>query len=175
MLRATFVALLLLAGPAACAHDADQIPAHPAEAPPLPPSSGTPIGYLLDNASSMSLREDQIQQLQAIDKSLSARDEEIDTQLRIIEQPSEDPKPQPGEPMHLHNNAPGAQIKTTPDAAKLHAARKDNDDQALRKAFAVLDPTQQATARKLLEDRGVTMPGAPAKPDHNDADGTPLQ
>src|SRR5581483_12448080 len=56
MLRATFVALLLLAGPAACSHDADQAPAHPQEAPPpLPPSSGTPIGYLLDNASSMSL------------------------------------------------------------------------------------------------------------------------
>lgn len=177
MLRATLVALLALAGPVGCSHDADQTPAHPQEAPPpLPPSSGTPVGYLLDSASSLSLREDQVQQLQTIDKSLSARDEEIDTQLRIIEQPTEDPKPQAGERMHLHNNAPGAQIKTTPDAAKLHAARKENDDDALRKAFAVLDASQQATARKLLEDRGVTPPGAPAKPEaKNSADGTPLQ
>jgi hypothetical protein len=177
MLRATLVALLVLAGPAGCSHDADQTPAHPQEAPPpLPPASGTPIGYLLDNAGSLSLRDDQLTQLQALDKSLSARDEEIDTQLRIIETPSEDPPPQKGEPMHLHNNAPGAQIKTTPDAAKLHAARKDNDNEALRKAFTILDASQGATARKLLEDRGDALPGAPAKAGpRGDADGTPVQ
>jgi len=178
MLRVALLALLALAGPAGCSHDAAPAPAHPEEAPPppLPPSSGTPVGYLLDNATTLSLREDQIQQLQAIDKSLSARDEEIDTQLRIIETPSEDPPPQKGQPMHLHNNAPGAQIKTTPDATKLHNARRDNDSDALRKAFAVLDPNQQASARKLLEDRGISPPGAAAKPDpRNDADGTPLQ
>ncbi|HET9624444.1 MAG TPA: hypothetical protein VFP84_23895 [Kofleriaceae bacterium] len=178
MLRATLVALLALAGPAACSHEADQTPVHPQEGelPPLPPSSGTPVGYLLDNATQLELRADQIQQLQGIDQSLSARDEEIDTQLRLIEKPAEDPPPQKGQPYHLHNNAPGAQIQTTPDAAKLHAARKDNDDDALRKAFAVLDPAQQAKARRLLEDRGVTPPGAPAKPaTRSDADGAPLQ
>jgi hypothetical protein len=178
MLRATLVALLALAGPAGCSHDADQTPAHPqaGELPPLPPSSGTPVGYLLDNATQLQLRDDQTQKLQDIDKSLSARDEELDTQIRMIEKPTDEPPPQKGEPMHLHNNAPGAQIKTTPDAAKLHAARKENDDDALRKAFTVLDPAQQAKARRLLEDRGVTLPGAAPKVDpHNDADGAPLQ
>jgi hypothetical protein len=181
MLRATFVALFLTAavaaGAAGCQHDADATPMHPKEGelPPLPPSSGTPVGYLIDNASTLTLRDDQIKQLQDIDKSLAIRDEEIDTQLRIIEKPAEDQPPQPGQPLHLHNNAPGAQIKTTPDAAKLHNARRENDDDAIRKAFVILDPAQQTTARKLLEDRGVAMPGSQPKPDHSDEDGTPVQ
>jgi hypothetical protein len=177
MLRATLVALVLLAGPAGCSHDAPP-PAYPGSeaAPPLPPSTGTPIGYLLDNGSTLALRDDQIQKLQDIDKSLSARDEEIDTQIRLIEKPAEDPPPQKGQPIRLHNNAPGAQIKTTPDAAKLHQARKENDDEALRKAFAVLDPAQQAKARRVLEDRGIAPPGAAPKVEpRNEADGTPLQ
>ena len=184
MLRASFIAVAFLftgatgAAAVGCHHDTDPPPMQPKEGelPPLPPSSGTPVGYLIDNASTLTLREDQLQKLKDIDKSLSARDEEIDTQLRIIEKPEDDPPPEKGAPLHLHNNAPGAQIKTTPDAAKLHHARKENDDDALRKAFAVLEPDQQTTARKLLEDRGVTPPGAaPKQAPHSDEDGVPLQ
>jgi len=175
MLRATLLSLLLVAG---CRHDSDPAPVHPAESdlPPLPPSSGTPVGYMLDNAGSLQLRDEQVAKLREIDNSLSARDAEIDTQLRIIEKPAEDPPAAKGAPPPRHNNAPGAQIKTTADAAKLHEARRQNDDEALTKAFALLDPPQQATARKLLEDRGITPPGAAAKrPQRTSDDGEPLQ
>jgi len=75
-----------------------------------------------------------------------------------------------GAPPPRHNNAPGAQVKTTADAAKLHSARKENDAEALQKAFALLDPAQRTTARKLLEDRGITAPGSakPSRPASDD-------
>jgi hypothetical protein len=174
MLRATLVALLLLSG---CHKDTDPPPMHPKEGdlPPLPPSSGTPVGYLLDNATQLQLREDQLKQLKEIDQSLSARDAEIDTQLRIIEKPQEDPDVPKGAPPPRHNNAPGAQVRTTADAAKLHSARNDNDSEALQKAFALLDPAQRTTARKLLEDRGVMAPGSTKPPKSQSDDGTPFQ
>lgn len=175
MLRASLLSLVLVLG---CRHDSDPPPVHPAEGelPPLPPSSGTAVGYLLDSAASLQLRDDQVAKLREIDNSLGARNAEIDTQLRIIEKPAEDPPVGKGEPPKMHNNAPGAQIKTTDDAQKLHAMRKANDDEALTKAFAVLDPAQQPTARRLLEDRGVTPPGSTAKPTvRSPEDGAPLQ
>jgi hypothetical protein len=165
-------AVVVLAG---CHHDTDPAPVQPvSEPPPLPPSSGTPVGYLIDNAGQLKLRDDQLAQLQAIDKSLSAKDDQIDTQLRIIEKPDEE-QPEKGKPLPHHNNAPGAQIKTTPDAAKLHQLRKSNDTDALKQAFAVLDPTQQTSARALLEERGVAAPGSETKQTKRSADdGTPL-
>ena len=169
MLRATLLLLLALAG---CRHDTDPPPLQPkdGELPPLPPSSGTPVGYLLDNTTALHLRDDQFTKLSEIDKSLSARDEAIDTQLRIIEKPeAADPKAPP--PDHF-NNAPGASTRTTPDAAKLHAAKRDNDFDALQKAFALLDPDQQAIARKLLEDRGISPPGRPRPAAKRPTDGS---
>ncbi|HEX3758118.1 MAG TPA: hypothetical protein VHW23_05410 [Kofleriaceae bacterium] len=172
MLRAVLCALLVLS---ACRKNVDPEPEHPQEAPPLPPASGTPVGYLIDNASQLSLREDQLARLQDIDRSLSARDDEIETQIRLIEKPEDDPEVPKGAPPPRHNNAPGAQVRTTPDAAKLRDARKSGDDDALRKAFALLDPPQQTAARKLLQDRGVTPPGGDARPaKHDPSDGTPL-
>lgn len=175
MLRATCFALLLLTG---CHRDTDPPPMHPKEGelPPLPPSSGTPVGYLVDNATQLQLSDDQLRRLKEIDKSLAARDDEIDTQLRLIEKPQEDPEVGKGQPPPRHNNAPGAQVRTTPDASKLHAARKENDFEALQKAFAILDPAQKTTARKLLEDRGVTAPGGDIKqPKRTSDDGVPLE
>jgi hypothetical protein len=173
MLRAILCAVLVLT---ACRKQIDPEPEHPQEAPPLPPASGTPVGYLVDNAGPLNLREDQLAKLQDIDRSLSARDDELETQIRIIEKPAEDPEAPPGAPPPRHNNAPGAQVKTTPDAAKLREARRSADDDALRKAFAILDPAQQTAARKLLEDHGFTPPGADARPTRREpADGAPAQ
>jgi hypothetical protein len=174
MLRAILCAVLVLT---ACRKQIDPEPAHPQEAPPLPSASGTPVGYLVDNAGQLNLREDQLAKLQDIDRSLSASDDEIETQIRLIEKPAEDPEAvAPGSAPRLHNNAPGAQVKTTPDAAKLREARRSGDDDALRKAFAILDPAQQTAARKLLEDRGITPPGADVKPTRRDpADGAPAE
>lgn len=133
----------------------------------MPPASGTPIGYLIDNSGQLDLSAEQVDKLQAIDNSLSARNEGIDTQLREIEKPEpieEDPKnPNP----HPPNMAPGAQpTRTTKDAGKLHEARAANNKEALEKAFAVLDAKQQEKARTLLAERGISAPkppkGAPA-------------
>jgi hypothetical protein len=173
MLRAILCAVLILT---ACRKQYDPEPEHPQEAPPLPAASGTPVGYLVDNAGQLNLREDQLARLQDIDRSLSARDDDIETQIRLIEKPAEDPEGAPGAPAPRHNNAPGAQVKTTPDAAKLREARKSGDDDALRKAFAILDPGQQTAARKLLEDHGITPPSADARPTGRDpTDGAPAQ
>lgn len=186
MLRATihpllcslFCALLVLAG---CRHDTDPPPMHPKEGelPPLPPSSGTAIGYLVDNAVPLNLRGDQHEQLKELDRSLAAKNDQIDTELRLIEKPEADPETPKGAPPPRHNNAPGAQVRTTPDAGKLHEARKVNDAEALQKAFALLDPAQKAAARKLLEERGITAPGAPGsdskQPKRTSDDGVPLE
>jgi hypothetical protein len=166
MSRASLCALVLLVGglvggaATGCHKDVAPPPMHPkdGELPPLPPSSGTPVGYLIDNAGPLQLRDDQLAQLKDIDKSLAAKDDEIDTQLRIIEKPAEDPEQPKGAPPPHHNNAPGAQIRTTPDAEKLHKARSENDFEAIKKAFAVLDADQKTTARRLLEERGVLIP-----------------
>src|SRR5262245_46994227 len=117
MLRVALCTLLALT---ACHRD-DPTTLHPKEGelPPLPPASGTPVGYLVDNASQLNLHDDQIAKLKEIDQSLAAKNDEIETQLRIIEKPADDPPAGQGAPPARHNHAPGAQIKTTDDAAKL--------------------------------------------------------
>ena len=71
----------------------EAIIAEPVERP-LPPASGTPIGILIDEASRLALRAEQLDALREIDQSLSARNDHIDAQLREMERP----KPPPGKP-----------------------------------------------------------------------------
>lgn len=171
MLRMMWLSLALsTASLGACHHEPKPIMA-PGEVPPLPPASGTPIGYLLDNAGQLKLDGAQREKLQAIDTSLSARNDAIDTQLREIEKPEEEPEEprKKGDPPPKPKNmAPGAQlVHTTQDSSKLHAAKSANNEDALKKAFAILDPAQQAAARKLLDDRGINSPSpgkSPAQP-----------
>ena len=54
-------------------------------------------------------------------------------------------------------------------------AKDLNDSEALQKAFALLDPAQRTTARKLLEDRGITPPGGTKPRKETSDDGTPLK
>lgn len=172
MFRLLLILAVLATG--ACKRDPDPIQPKEGELPPLPPASGSIVGYLIDNASQLSLRDDQLDKLKQIDFSLAAQNDSIDTQLRAIERPAEEPT-QKGQPPPRHNNAPGAQVVTTPDAQKLHKARADNDRNALVKAFAVLDPDQQQTAKRLLDERGIAVPGTKQKPQpRSDADGTPM-
>jgi hypothetical protein len=128
---------------------------------PLPPASGTPVGYLLDNSSSLKLTGDQYEKLRQIDASLSAKNDTIDTQLREIEKPEEEPPPDKNAPPPVRppNMAPGAApMRTTDDASKLHEARAAQNTEALEKAFALLDASQQLEARKLLAARGIASP-----------------
>jgi hypothetical protein len=175
MLRTTMLALALALS--ACHHDPQPVHAESGELPPLPPASGTPIGYLIDSADTLKLRDDQIAKLKDIDASLAARDASIDTQLRQIERPADEEEPQQKQegPKRRRNNAPGMNTLTNADAGKLHDMRNANDREALKKAFAVLDPAQQATAKKILEERGIEL-GAPAKKQEGTGtdDGTPL-
>jgi len=174
-MRFVFALFLALA---AC-HYNEPPAAKPGDLPPLPPASGTPIGYLIDSAADLKLRDEQLTQLQALDSSLAAEDADIDVQLRQIEKPEDEEQQTPAEikaheKKMRHNMAPGVGIQTNADAGKLHEIRAQNDKQALGKAWAVLDKTQQASAKKILEDRGVEVPGeqkVQAKPSD---DGTPL-
>jgi hypothetical protein len=176
MMRLTLVIWLALG----CNHDpyGTGSSTHPksGDLPPLPPSSGTPVGYLIDAQTDLKLRDDQLKKLKDIDGSLGARDAEIDSQLRQIDarRAEEQEPPQPGQKRPHHNNAPGSSGRPTGDAAKLHGIRDSNDRDALKQAWAVLDPDQQARAKKLLEDRGVEVPGAPKKQDQTSDDGTPV-
>jgi len=169
--------LLLTAGLAlvGCHHDPKPMTPKEGELPPLPPASGTTVGYLVDNATMLKLRPDQLDKLKEIDTSLAARNDSIDTQLRSMVKPDEEPA-EKGKPPRRHNNAPGAQVKTTGETGKLQEARTANDRDALKRAFELLDPDQKEAARKLLDERGIAAPGAEKKaPTHTDADGVPLE
>jgi hypothetical protein len=173
-LAALFLAL-------ACCHS-DPTPMHPqpGDLPPLPPASGTPIGYLLDAKTDLALRPDQLDKLTALDNSLAARDAEIDTQLRQIERPEEEEDPTPqqqkaGMKRPRHAYAPGKQqLSTNADAQKLHAIRDQNDRDAVKKALALLDATQQDKAKAILADHDVEVPGGPKKSGPSPDDGKPV-
>jgi len=182
MLRKTLLAVaLILNGTAGCHHAPQPMTPREGELPPLPPASGTPVGYLLDNAAQLKLDDTQVARLKEIDNSLAARNDGLDTQLREIEQPEGDddaPAKKGAPPPKPKNMAPGASpVHTTADSNKLHAAKDANNKDALAKAFSVLDPQQQVAARKLLDDRGISSPGAGAKPEPKTegADGVPLE
>lgn len=170
-----FVLLVALFG-TACHHDPKPMKPAEGELPPLPPASGTAVGYLVDNATQLKLRDDQLEKLKVLDNSLAAKNDSLDTQIRSIERPDEEQPTKKDQPPPRHNNAPGAQIKSTPDAQKLHDARAANDKEALEKAFAVLDDDQKVIARRLLDERGISTPGASAKQDKQrpDSDGAPV-
>lgn len=171
------ILLVVLSSLASACGSSDPKPVKPndGELPPLPPASGTAVGYLVDNAAQLKLSDEQLDKLKALDTSLAAKNDSIETQLRTMERPDEAP-PEKDKPPPRHNNAPGAQITSSPDAQKLHRARAANDQDALQKAFAVLDDSQKPIAKRLLEDRGITPPGAAKKgePTRSDTDGTPV-
>jgi hypothetical protein len=154
-------------------------PAHPkpGDLPPLPPASGTPVGYIIDASSELKLRDDQLKQLQDIDASLAAKDAEIDTELRQIEKPEEEePEPKGGGGGHRphKSHAPGVGIKSNSDATKLHQIRDAQDRDALKKAWTVLDKDQQDAAAKILTDHDVEVPGQKKQQAQTSDEGQPL-
>src|SRR5512132_1459134 len=149
-MRLWFVLLLALAG----CHPKPTKPA-PGEVPPLPPASGTAVGYLVDAAGQLALRDDQLTKLKQIDASLAAENGQIDAQLRQIEKPVPEEQLSPqqqkaGETTQRYDNAPGKSTVQTNDSIKLRKMRDDNDRDALKKAFAVLDPDQLTKAKQIL-------------------------
>jgi hypothetical protein len=173
----------------ACHHeDAPQPKLEPGETLPLPPASGTPIGFLLDDATDLSLKSEQIAQLQGIDQALQAQLDQIDTQLRGYDakpQQSSQPRqggggrrggggmggmgqqPQGGGPRV--NNAPGANAGSgggahQDDIARLNELRKADVKDALGKAMVVFDMGQRILARKTLAKHDVDLDSPDGKP-----------
>jgi hypothetical protein len=64
-----------------CSHDPKPTVVEPAGPPPLPPASGTPIGYLVDDAGELKLSDEQLTKLKAIDDELAAKLGTLDAQL----------------------------------------------------------------------------------------------
>ncbi len=94
-MRSAWLALVVVF---ACHHDAaPNAPIDPPSQPPLPPASGTPVGFLLDDASEMHLTDDQLGKLRDIDTSLAAELEVIDSQVRQANRPA-DPDPSQQQP-----------------------------------------------------------------------------
>lgn len=162
---------------AGCHHDAPPPIVSPDEVPPLPPASGTPIGYLVDGATQLRLSDDQLAKLRDIDTGLAAELDVIDTQLRSTDHPvgASDPPPQQrrgrrgmggmGGPSGggRRSNRPAAagsgsaSPRRGPDISRLTEERVGDVKHALERAFALLDPDQQATAQKLLASHSVDV------------------
>jgi hypothetical protein len=172
VLRSLALAASLLG---ACHHEPVQLHPKAGDLPPLPPASGTPIGYLIDSAAELKLRPDQLTKLRDIDASLAARDADLDTQLRVIEARVDEeenggPPPARGGRGGRRQAAPDAKTvrhhETDPatgqsdDAKKLHAQRNAGDVEALKQAWGILDEPQRATAHRLLDERGISTPGS---------------
>jgi len=175
-----FLLLLALAAFAGgCNRHKDEV-IEPGGPPPLPPASGTAVGYLVDAAADLQLSTEQLDKLKHIDDSLAAQNGSIEAQIRQIEQPvpNEELSPQQmkaGVKEQRYDNAPGKSTVQTADSQRLHKIHGDNERDALKRAFALLDAKQLEKAKRILQDRGVDVPGetkqeAPTTSD----DGTPL-
>jgi hypothetical protein len=182
-----------LSSAGACHHDpAPAAPADPSDKPPLPPASGTPIGFLIDDAGELELRDDQVAKLRELDTSLAAQLEVIDSQTRAANKPAAEaaaPAPSgggrhggrhggmggggmggPSGGGHHKRGGGGAGSAAPSNAAavgRLTDERTSDVKAALERAFAVLDPAQQAGAKKVLTDHDVDVDiqvGPPALP-----------
>ena len=74
-------AAVVIAPGIGCSHDAKPA-VEPDPNPPLPPASGTPIGYLVDDAGELKLTDAQLGKLKAIDDDLAAKLAALDGALR---------------------------------------------------------------------------------------------
>jgi hypothetical protein len=183
-------ALVLAIAIAACGGSSAPAPQDPAEKPPLPPASGTPIGYLIDGAGDLHLRDDQLTQLRQIDTSLAAELDVIDTKLRGASATPEDSAAPPPQAMggrggrhggHGRHRPAGGGGSAPPHsdpavADRLTEERRADVKDALARAFALLDTAQQPAAKKILEDHDVDVddskPTAPATSDGPPSDPT---
>ena len=153
----------------------------PSEPPPLPPASGTPIGFLLDSASALTLRDDQVTRLKAIDDELAGQ---------LADHPATSAAPAGANgPRHRGRRGggggggPGAgsAARPAPVAAQAREDRATEVRDALARAFTILDPAQRPIATQILADHGIDLdagraarPGAPrGEPDETSEPGEP--
>jgi hypothetical protein len=170
--------LAFLLAIASCHHETPAKP-QPGETPPLPPASGTPIGYLLDARTSLALRDDQVAKLQELDTTLSGRLETIDAQLRVHAQPrpTAGPVPTRGGSHRRRRIATGSGAGSgtprpapTGGGSRLAQERAATVREGVQQALAVLDPDQQVAARKLLAEHDFDVAAPTTTPPTNDDD-----
>ena len=173
-------ALSIVALAVACHRDAP--PAHPSDpdVSDQPSSTGTPIGYLIDAAAQLRLRDDQLESLRKIDTNLAAQLKTLDKQLRDASESRQDA------PSSTTSNASGTGGRgagigrgrgggraggsnpstdasgTTPRARRvggesdqLLEARVADVRDAVRQALAIMDPEQQQRSRQILDGHNV--------------------
>jgi hypothetical protein len=163
--------LMIFAVIVACHHDPD--PALPVGTAPLPPASGTPIGFLIDDAD-LHLSTDQLGKLRDIDTALAAQIDTIDKATRSANKPaSPDPSQQQQQSMgrhgrrggmgggggggQRHSGSGGGSAAAAATTSKLADERTEDVKAALARAFALLDPKQQARAKQVLADHDVDL------------------
>ena len=176
---------LALALAAGCGHDAKPA-VQPDDHPPLPP--GTPIGYLIDDATELQLRDDQVAKLKEID----------DRPRRPPRRPGREATPpragflgsghrRPASwwwaprrrdaarrcrwrKRQRGDQAPASSAGTATAASGKTEERADDVRAALAQAFTVLDPVQQPIAKRVLSDHGVDVDAGRPEPGHSEPD-----
>ena len=183
-LRFAIAAAVALGVDGACSHhDATPVVA-PDEHPPLP--AGTPIAYLIDDATELKLRDDQLSQLRTIDSDLAGKLDVLDATPHAAN--AAPAGAQQGTGRRRGGGAggggrrgggggggrrgggagagsgsgaprpPAAPTASAADDANRRAEQRSSEVRdALGRAFALLDPGQQVIARRVLEDKGVDL------------------
>jgi hypothetical protein len=146
----------------ACHHD-------PPPEEPLPVSStGTPIGFLIDDTQ-LHLSTDQLGTLRGIDDNLRRQLEDLDktTKKQVgsggggvqQQQPPMQPMGRGRRRMGGMNNGSAQRAPRNNEAAADKLADERNEDvkAALQRAFAVLEPAQRDRAKQVLSDHDVDI------------------
>jgi len=164
-------------------HEARPVVA-PEEHAPLPPASGSPIGYLVEDAGELKLSDDQLARLREIDDALGARLTASETALRNGEPVPRDNRPDAPRGLGFHagggretvddhgmplvtpvrGSATGFPSENTqprqvviPGATidGIYRDRARDTRDAIRRALALLDDAQRAIALRVLTEHGV--------------------
>jgi hypothetical protein len=170
---------------------------HP-DIPPLPPASGTPVGYLVDSAADLKLSDTQVASLKDIDSNLSGQLDIIDMRLKAAGKPasagsgSASPRRQPGgfqmaggrrgrrqrNPQAGSGAGSGSAAPRSPAIAQLENERENDVRDAISRALDLLDATQRKAAVAIFNDRGLDLllPSSDATPgDGSDDEGSSSQ
>lgn len=155
------VRALLILALAACHHD------RPPQGPP-PSSTGTPIGYLIDSAGELHLRDDQVAMIRSIDTTLRGRLIEIAGTGTGTGSGSSSTRTQQPPRMRMTG---GRRRRTAPNPAAVQPHKSDAADKlaasrnlavhtAVEHALDSLDPDQRAAAAKILVDHDIDVDDA---------------
>lgn len=157
--------------------------AQPSAQAPLPPSAGTPIGHLVDNAAELKLSEDQLRKLRTINDDLAVQLAGDDSELHPerVATPAQEQTgrglgfratgrtsegagggvggfPSKSSGGNAADGTPSREIIIPASTTNyVYQQRAHHVRDAIRRALELLDAEQQAIARRLLTDHGVNL------------------